>query len=111
MENYVAQELARSRYGLYYWTSAGRAELDFLIQHSDAIYPVEVKSGPVGRLRSLHQFMDLVDHPFAIRLYGHQLRIDSIKTLSGKPFHLLNLPYYLAGKLDVYLEWFIERVI
>jgi len=117
-EHIVGQEILTTDpsplYGLHFWVREKKqstAEMDFVLPLSRGLIPIEVKSGPVGRLRSLHQFMDLVDHPFAIRLYGYQLRIDSIKTLSGKPFHLLNLPYYLAGKLAVYLEWFIERVM
>jgi len=117
-EHIVGQEILSSDpsplHGLHFWVREKKqstAEMDFVLPHSRGLIPIEVKSGPVGRLRSLHQFMDLVDHPFAIRLYGHQLRIDTIKTLSGKPFHLLNLPYYLAWKLAVYLEWFIERVM
>ena len=116
-EHIVGQEILGADpsplHGLHFWVREKKqstAEMDFVFSHSRGIIPIEVKSGSVGRLRSLHQFMDLVDHPFAIRLYGHQLKMDSIKTLSGKPFHLLNLPYYLAGKLDIYLDWFIQKV-
>ena len=116
-EHIVGQEMLSTNpsplHKLHFWVREKKqstAEIDFVLPHTQGLVPVEVKSGSVGRLRSLHQFMDQADHPFAVRLFGHQLKIDSVKTLSGKPFHLLNLPFYLAGKLDVYLEWFIERV-
>jgi hypothetical protein len=41
----------------------------------------------------------------AVRLYGGQLRKETIRTPTGKAFSLLNLPYYLAGKLEHYLKW------
>lgn len=72
------------------------------------LIPVEVKSGPTGKLRSLHQFMDACAHPYAVRLFANQLSIDEVKTTSGKPFFLMNLPYFLAGKLTEYIQWFIS---
>ena len=61
-EQFVAQELlAWHSEKLYYWSRAARssnAEVDFLTVRKGEIYPVEVKSGPAGRLRSLHLFLD-----------------------------------------------------
>jgi uncharacterized protein len=69
-------------------------------------YPVEVKSGKSGKLRSLHQFVDSSGADLAIRLYGGQFSMDKLKTLSGTPFTLLNIPYYLAGKLADYINFY-----
>jgi len=53
-ENYVAQELISSqRRELFYWASAGIAELDFLIQGDHEIYPLEVKAGENQKKKSL----------------------------------------------------------
>jgi len=116
-EHIVGQEILASdtsaMHGLNCWVrekKQSNAEIDFVLPSEYGLIPVEVKAGAVGRLRSLHQFMDLVEHPFAIRLYGDKLSIHSVKTISGKPFHLLNMPYYLAGRLNDYLEWFLEEV-
>jgi hypothetical protein len=49
--------------------------------------------------------MDAADHTLAVRLYGGVLKIDKVKTLQGKEYTLLNLPYYLAGKIEEYLDW------
>jgi hypothetical protein len=58
-------------------------------------------------LRSLHQFIDASDHPYAIRLYAGKFSIDDHETLSGKPYYLMNLPYYCVSKLKEYIEYFL----
>lgn len=53
-ENYVAQELTVNHCDkLYYWTSHGDAEVDFVIQKNSDIYPLEVKAGLSTRKKSL----------------------------------------------------------
>jgi hypothetical protein len=86
------------------------AEVDYVIAHHDKLIPIEVKSVATGRLRSLHQFIDLAPHHYAVRFYSGQVQIDKLQTIKKKPFFLLNLPYFLAGELERYLEWFIEQV-
>ena len=44
-ENYVATELAQQYHELFYWTSEGIAEMDFVIEDQMHIYPLEVKAG------------------------------------------------------------------
>jgi predicted AAA+ superfamily ATPase len=57
-EQFDAQELlAWHSSELYYWAREARgsnAEVDYLAVHESKIYPVEVKSGAGGSLRSLH---------------------------------------------------------
>lgn len=57
-EQFVGQEvLAAGQEELYYWAREAKgssAEVDFLIVTNGRIFPVEVKSGPSGRLKSLH---------------------------------------------------------
>lgn len=67
-EQFVGQELLAAggseNRALYYWSRAdhrGNAEVDYLVVRDGVIYPVEVKSGAAGRLRSAHQF--LTSHP------------------------------------------------
>ena len=53
-ENYVAQELiAIRRKEPYYWASEGTAEVDFLIENEQQIYPLEVKAGASQKKKSL----------------------------------------------------------
>ena len=56
-ENYVAQALVNNHYGLYYWTSGGTAELDFVLQKSGDIIAVEVKTGTRAKSKSLNMFV------------------------------------------------------
>lgn len=57
-EQFVGQELLVSQDSeLYYWSReapSSTAEVDYLAVVDGEILPVEVKSGPAGRLRSLH---------------------------------------------------------
>ncbi len=99
--------------GLHFWVrdkAQSTAEVDFIILYEDLIIPVVLKSGEPGRLRSLHQFMDAAPHPFAVRLWAHQLSIQQAKTIKGKKFFLISLPYFLAGRIAEHLEGFIRLV-
>lgn len=53
-ENFVLQELSLKHFkDIYYWTSEGKAEVDFLISFSQKIYPLEVKAGISKQKKSL----------------------------------------------------------
>ncbi|MEA2077290.1 MAG: AAA family ATPase [Candidatus Marinimicrobia bacterium] len=84
------------------------SEVDLLIKHRKLLIPVEIKSGKTGKLRSLHQFIDASEHPYAIRLYAGKFSIDEHQTPSGTPYYLMNLPYYCATKLNEYVEYLVE---
>ncbi len=63
-EQFVGQELLASggseNLKLYYWNrmkKGSTAEVDFVIVRGAKIYPVEVKSGAAGKMRSMHQFL------------------------------------------------------
>ena len=76
------------------------------------IYPIEVKSGSTGRLRSLHSYIDNSDCTCAIRLYSGKFSIDELKTpivngIGGKKFRLLNLPLYCTAKINEYIDEFL----
>lgn len=57
-EQFVAQELLSAGHSeLYYWSrqaKSSNAETDYLIERNNEIIPIEVKSGAVGSLKSLH---------------------------------------------------------
>ena len=91
MENYVAQILVRQGYSLFYWTSAGQAELDFLLQYHDEIYPVEVKSGTSSKKKSLLTYIEKYHPKFAIRTSLMNLKRNG---------HILNCPLYLIATLS-----------
>lgn len=41
-----------------YWTSAGRAEIDFILQYKDGIYPIEIKASNNNSSKSLKLYID-----------------------------------------------------
>ncbi len=85
------------------------AEVDFVYQSKQYLIPIEVKSGEQGRLRSLHQFIDRCPHHYGIRLLQNNYSIEKVKTVSGKSYYLMNLPYYLGTRIPEYMEWFVDN--
>lgn len=54
VENYVAQQLkSHTQTELYYWKSAGSAEIDFICEYGNNIFPLESKAGINPRSKSL----------------------------------------------------------
>ncbi len=60
-EQFVGQELLSAGQELYYWSREAKsstAEVDYLIDKNGAIFPLEIKSGASGSLRSMHLFLN-----------------------------------------------------
>jgi len=90
-ENFVAQELAsRGMKPLYYWSSSGTAEIDFLIEGELKITPLEVKAGTSKQKKSLHVYDSKFNPDF---LYRSSLR-NFCK--NGK---VINVPLYAVARL------------
>ncbi|MBU2429772.1 MAG: DUF4143 domain-containing protein, partial [Proteobacteria bacterium] len=73
-EQFVGQELlahgGSENFKLFYWSRAKKsssAEIDYLYTKTGKIYPIEVKSGPAGKLKSMHIFLD--EHPHVEKGY------------------------------------------
>lgn len=116
MEHLSGQELLAHRYeamsSLSFWSrdkNSSSAEVDFVELFDGMVIPIENKSGKIGTLRSLHQFMEIAPHRFAVRLYAGRLEITEARTPTGRSFRLLNLPYYLGTQLRNYLDWFVAQ--
>ena len=100
---------------LYFWKREAKnsnAEVDYLLQKFNQIYPVEVKAGKTGTLKSLQIFLQMYNKKLGIRFnadlpsLGKDLKAlvrmnNEAKTLS---YDLLSLPLYLAGKTKKLLE-------
>ncbi|MHC4292557.1 MAG: ATP-binding protein [Planctomycetota bacterium] len=74
-EQFVAQELlAKNNAELFYWSRDVRsssAEVDYLAVRNGMIYPIEVKSGAGGSLKSLHLLLKKYKNcPLGIVLYS-----------------------------------------
>lgn len=73
-EQFVAQEIL-ANYGpdLFYWARSTRgssAEVDYLLAFNGKIYPIEVKSGAGGSLKSMHMLLKkYADCPYGLVLY------------------------------------------
>jgi predicted AAA+ superfamily ATPase len=81
-ENYVAQCFISKGYKLYYWTSEGKAEVDFVLQIDGKVIPVEVKKGRRNRSKSLGVFAQKYNSNYAIRIskknFGFENDIKSV---------------------------------
>jgi predicted AAA+ superfamily ATPase len=63
VENFVAQELVAAGHSLFFWKrEQGIAEVDFLLQVDNQVYPLEVKAGINPKSKSLQSF-DATCHP------------------------------------------------
>lgn len=114
IEHLIGQELLAFQYNalsaLHFWVREKKestAEVDYLFQYDGLIIPIEVKSGKEGTLKSLHSYMDIAPHNFAIRFYAGALNISDAITQNGKQYKILNLPYYLGSQIEKYFDWFI----
>lgn len=110
-EHIVGQELLATSFSisndLYFWTrekADSSAEVDYILPYKNKLIPIEVKSGSIGKLRSLHQFMEIAPHTIAVRVYQGEYLVQKAKTISGKEFTLLNLPFYLVHRIERELD-------
>ncbi|HIJ41826.1 MAG TPA: AAA family ATPase, partial [Deltaproteobacteria bacterium] len=114
-EQFVGQQLRAlktplSEAALFYWQKTGgrQGEIDFLLQHGDQVVPLEVKSGPAGSMKSLHQFMAEKHLDLAVRCNFNLPTMENIqlKTTLGQAvsYRLLSIPVYLTQCLDRLME-------
>lgn len=86
-ENFVAQQLiVHGHDRLYYWTSDGIAEVDFIIDEDLSLFPLEVKSGTnVSHKKSLMLYAEKYNPPILSRTSLLNLSLDG---------NLINYPLY-----------------
>jgi len=92
---------------LFFWTrekTDSSAEIGYLYQYNGKLIPIEVKSGSIGKLRSLHLFIDSAPHTVAVRVYQGEYLVQKAKTIAGKEFTLLNLPFYMVHRIERELD-------
>lgn len=90
IENYIATSLKPAFRQLHYWTSGGRAELDFIIEHDDHIVPIEVKSGSSRQKKSLRVYIEKYQPTTAVVISPANLKLDG---------RILNCPLYYTDFL------------
>ena len=95
-ENYVLQSLtAQFQASFRYWTSGNKAEVDFLLQYDNHIYPIEVKADQNVTGKSLIQYEKLFQPVYRIRYSMLNLKQDG---------NLINIPLFLADKTKELLK-------
>ncbi|QQR81308.1 MAG: ATP-binding protein [Deltaproteobacteria bacterium] len=67
-ESFVGQELLCFSKKLFYWRSQHEAEIDYLVERNSLIFPIEVKSGQSGKLKSLKTYSDKYSPKYRIRI-------------------------------------------
>lgn len=81
-ENYVATELIKNGINLYYYQKPQVMEVDFLIDTSEGVIPVEVKAQDNVKSNSLTKFMDKNKFSYGIRIstknFGLENNIKSV---------------------------------
>lgn len=78
-----------------YWTSGNKAEVFFLLQYGNHIYPIEVKADQNITGKSLIQYEKLFQHACRIRYSMLNLKQDG---------NLINIPLFLADKTKELLK-------
>lgn len=98
-ENYVAQQLtALFSSPLYYWTSQGIAEVDFVLDHDGTTYPLEVKSGLSQKSRNLRIYEQKYQPPILSRVSPLNLKRDG--GIANYPLYaLLKFPQREESKI------------
>ena len=81
-ENYVANELVKNNFSLYYWNVNQVAEIDFLIDTEDGIIPIEVKANDNTSSKSLNYYVSRYNPNYSIRIstknFGFENGIKSV---------------------------------
>jgi uncharacterized protein len=110
-EQLVGQELRACRPfnqepQLFTWareTKNSNAEVDYVLQVSGSVVPVEVKAGATGRLRSLQMMVQEKDLPLAVRVCSQPMQYSELQTAlpvgPSRNFKLLSIPFYMVSEL------------
>ncbi len=107
-EQAVAQELLAYQdpfapQDLYFWARDARnaqAEVDFILNIDGKIIPIEVKSGPIGKLKSLLLLLKERNLPLGIKISKAPL---------GQDGPVLNIPFYMIKQLVTQLDQLLKE--
>lgn len=98
-EQFVGQELLTimrpyEQSELFYWErnkAGSTAEVDYISHAKTTIFPVEVKAGKTGRLRSLQVFLQEKKLEWGIRISQKELSLEN---------NILSVPFYMIPEID-----------
>lgn len=87
-ENFVANELVAKEHKLFYWRGKTSAELEFIIESNNKLYPIDVKKGK-GALNSLEKFSNHNKFECAIKVSKNNYSYNSEQKLLTIPFYFI----------------------
>ena len=87
-ENFVANELIAKEHKLFYWRGRTSAELEFIIESNNKLYPLDVKKGR-GTLNSLEKFSNHNKFEYAIKVSKNNYGFNSQQKLLTIPFYFI----------------------
>ncbi len=88
-ENFVAIELIAQQHKLFYWRGKSSAELEFIVESDNKLYPIDVKKGR-GTLNSLEKFSNHNRFEYAIKISKNQYGYDSQQKILTVPFYFVS---------------------
>lgn len=87
-ENFVANELIAKGHKLFYWRGRTSAELEFIIESNNKLYPIDVKKGR-GTLNSLEKFSNHNKFDCAIKVSKNNYGYNAEQKLLTIPFYFI----------------------
>lgn len=87
-ENFVANELIAKEPRLFYWRGKTSAELEFIIESNNKLYPIDVKKGR-GTLNSLEKFSNHNKYECAIKVSKNNYGYSFEQKLLTIPFYYM----------------------
>lgn len=85
-ENFIANELIAKGHKLFYWKGKASAELEFIVEVNNKLFPVDVKKGK-GVLNSLEKFSNHNRFEFAIKVSQNNYGFSPEQKLLTVPFY------------------------
>lgn len=87
-ENFVANELKVKGHNLFYWKGKDSAELEFIVESNNKLYPIDVKKNK-GSLNSLKKFSNHNNFEFAIKVSRNNYGYNETQKLLTVPFYFV----------------------
>ena len=84
----MLQEMIANEITPFYWSSQGKAEVDFVFRHGSDVIPLEVKAEENLQSKSLKVYSEKFNPPVALRTSMRDYRRES---------WLTNIPLYAIG--------------
>ena len=88
-ENFVANELIAKGHKLFYWRGKSSAELEFIVESLNKLYPIDVKKGR-GVLNSLEKFSNHNKFEFAIKISKNNYGYNQENNILSIPFYFVS---------------------